>query len=237
MKIKYSKYNGVSWSNRRKPWRAKIIIGGVIMYLGSFLYEEDAARAVDAVVRANKDKLHGKKYILNFPLDSDFIRSEIKLSGGEVTSIDEEDFDRINVYTWNVDKRKNKKYARARIKIGGKYKNIYLHRFIMGDIPKGMTVDHINGNSLDNRKVNLRICSIFQNHQNMVNCKQRVLPRGVYTLSNSNKYEASISINGKHKYLGLFETIKEASDVYINASIKHRGEFSSVKNIQNGKII
>lgn len=80
---------------------------------------------------------------------------------------------------------------------------IKLHRFITG-CPREKVVDHINHDTLDNRKVNLRVCTHFENQQNLRNCKSGI--PGVYLRSNG-KWVANISKNNKRYY---FETkIKE----------------------------
>jgi len=77
------------------------------------------------------------------------------LGVGHFAIIDWDDYEMVNPYTWTIE-NKTKKYA---INV---LKKIRMHRLIMS-CPKGMTVDHINGNGLDNRRSNLRICTLSQN--------------------------------------------------------------------------
>lgn len=84
--------------------------------------------------------------------------------------------------------------------------SLALHRFIT-NCPKGMTVDHINHNPLDNRKSNLRICTHRDNCRNT-----SVLPNSGYhniRLTKYNKYQVRININGK-EHTKNFNTISEA---------------------------
>ena len=93
-----------------------------------------------------------------------------------------------------------------------KLKRVYFHRYILGEIPKGMVVDHINGNSLDNRRSNLRVVRQQQNKRNLggalTNSKSGV--RGVYWHKQRNKWAASIRHDGKNISLGLHDDIEEA---------------------------
>ena len=79
----------------------------------------------------------------------------------------------------------------------------YLHRKVWieanGDIPKGMHIDHINGNTLDNRLENLQCITPTQNAQRKNNSKG-------YVLLAPNKYRAQKKYNNKQHHIGLFST-------------------------------
>jgi hypothetical protein len=100
------------------------------------------------------------------------------------------------------------------------------HRIIT-DAPKGKHVDHINGNTLDNRKINLRICST---KENIRNCKMRKNNKsgfkGVYWDKKIKKWRANICVNRKTIYLGLYESPEKASIIYWEAAKKYFGEFA-----------
>lgn len=81
--------------------------------------------------------------------------------------IDDDDFDKIKKYNWRAQVMKRTGYDQIYVishqRIAPyKNKTIYLHRLIM-NCPEGMVVDHINGDTLDNRKVNLRVCTRSEN--------------------------------------------------------------------------
>ena len=105
--------------------------------------------------------------------------------------------------------------------------SISLHRMIM-DCPNDMVVDHINHNTLDNRKENLRICTNQENlwNSSMYNDNEY---RGTYKTSN-NKYIARIRYNQETIYLGTFDTQEEAFEVYKHKSIELYKEFSPYWN-------
>lgn len=95
----------------------------------------------------------------------------------------------------------NKFYVMLRTRqVKGKRYQSYLHRLIMNN-PKDFTIDHINHNTLDNRRCNLRICSQFENNQN--NSRTKIIP-GVIKVGN--RYKAYVC--GKH--LGTFSDVKLA---------------------------
>lgn len=135
--------------------------------------------------------------------------------------IDSEDVDRINNYKWYVKyERNNEPYCRNN-KIG------VIHRFILGlQIGDSRVVDHINHNTLDNRKCNLRICS---NQENICNSKlsktNKSGIKGVYWDTDRNKWHAQISINNKTKYLGRFTNMEDAIKARKDAEELYQGEF------------
>lgn len=107
----------------------------------------------------------------------------------------------------------------------GERKKVSLHRFIMNE-PVGMDVDHINGNSLDNRRSNLRACTHAQNMQNMKLSKSNKSGyRGVYWDKQCGKWRSRFSANGKMVEVGTFHDKYEAVLAYERASTDHYGEF------------
>jgi len=107
-------------------------------------------------------------------------------------------------------------------------KTIYLHKFLMGN-PIDKVVDHINCNTLDNRRENLRICAQSENMRNVKKSEKRKNPyKGVSFFDLANKWRARIQINKKQIHLGYFNSPEEARDEYINASKKYHSEFGRV---------
>jgi hypothetical protein len=105
--------------------------------------------------------------------------------------------------------------------------------------PKGMDVDHINGNPLDNRKVNLRVCT---RSENAINKKTRADSRsgykGVYMSPNGKLIQAHIRPPGMNKgrlSLGYYKTLEEAARAYDANAYHHFGEFAKL-NFPNEKI-
>jgi hypothetical protein len=104
---------------------------------------------------------------------------------------------------------------------------LYLSRYIM-DCPAGMQVDHINGDRLDNRRQNLRICTAAQNSMNRLERVNNTSGfRGV-SQRKDGQYEAYIHYQGRKIHLGLFATLTEAINARLRAEIKYYKEYSPV---------
>jgi hypothetical protein len=101
-----------------------------------------------------------------------------------------------------------------------------MHRLLMG-LTHGDTrcIDHINGNVLDNRKENIRICT---KQQNACNKRNKALPRSGFrgVRKSGKRWQAVLSIKGKTKVIGNYTSILEAARAYDNAAIKYFGEFA-----------
>lgn len=150
---------------------------------------------------------------------------ELKISKGMTTLIDQEDFDRLVAAgrtKWNAQKVGKRYYVSSSFyRPTHRSPKVYLHRFIM-DCPDGMCIDHINGDSLDNRKINLRICSY---RDNSANKKSKKKYKGVVKTHNG-MWQAQISANGIHATLGAFTVESEAARVYDLAAALLYGEFA-----------
>ena len=132
--------------------------------------------------------------------------------------IDDEDYELIKCYGWNIAERENTNYAYAYIKgTAKKRKRIKMHRLIM-NAPDGVEVDHENRNGLDNRKSKLRLITRNGNARNCVR-KNKSGVKGVEK-SKSGKFRARIYINGKKKHLGTFDNLEDAGKIYQNACNK-----------------
>lgn len=139
--------------------------------------------------------------------------SILQLKTGERIILDKEDFDRFSKIKWHRLTVKWKYGIKIYVKHSQKKSpyNILLHRKIM-NVKKGQFIDHINGNTLDCRKANLRKCTLSQNSANSKNiCTKKELYRGVYRISKNGGWYAGIRKKGKFYYLGKFDTAKEAA--------------------------
>lgn len=110
--------------------------------------------------------------------------------------------------------------------IGSSRKMFLLHRLLI-NCPKGKIVDHINGNKLDNRLCNLRICDKSKNGMNRGMQKNNSSGyKGVYKLPYGS-WCSRISVNKIDHYLGSYKTKEEARQTYINACIKYHKEYAN----------
>ena len=152
----------------------------------------------------------------------------INISGFDVT-ISVCDLDRVKQYKWSRCGHKDRgPYFSHGYREGNKTKHIILHRFIL-DCPKGMIVDHISGNTLDNRRENLRICTPAENSRNYKKPKTNTSGyKGVSWDKKSLKWRAAIGFNNKVIHLGFFSSAEEAHSAYIKASKKYHLDFGRI---------
>ncbi len=149
--------------------------------------------------------------------------AKLEISNKELYAlIDDEDVERCQAFTWHVLTRG---YVATNMRINGKFKTVRLHRFIL-NAPANMLVDHANQDVLDNRKINLRLCTPAQNQANTKRSKiNKTGYKGVRKTTNG-KYEARIAVNGKRLQVGTFNTAEEAYKAYCKALINYKGEFA-----------
>jgi hypothetical protein len=153
----------------------------------------------------------------------------IPMTQNKYAIIDKEDFDKIKDHSWVPGPYG--KYAVASIK----HNMVRMHRLIMG-FPQ-QDIDHINGNDIDNRKQNLRLCSHSQNLRNIPKSSRNTTGfKGVCFDKGVNKFRASIKFNYKTIYLGVFNTAEEASEVYQKKALELHGEFYYKENVNKIEI-
>ena len=147
--------------------------------------------------------------------------------GNEVARaiIDKEDYPKVlavgSKFGMQKHKNKSKRYVISR---GGR-----LHHVILNT--KNLT-DHINGNPLDNRKNNLRICSVNQNARNSKRPINNTSGfKGVTWHIHVKKWKATIGVNSQNIHLGYFDNKIEAARAYNQAAKKYHGEFARFNRI------
>lgn len=148
---------------------------------------------------------------------------EIPISGnkglGYVALIDDEDYELVSRYNWNLktpSPQSRMLYAQASVR-----SKILMHRLILSP-PKGMVVDHIDHNGLNNTRTNLRICTMRQNsHNARVRQNSKSGFKGVHFQKSMGKWVAQHATN-----IGSFETAEEAARAYDKFVIENLGEFA-----------
>lgn len=146
---------------------------------------------------------------------------QIELTQGKFAIVDDEDFDKINQYRWRAVFNRNTWYAAT----GQTRDQTYwgMHEMILGF--NESQIDHIDGNGLNNQKINLRFATHSQNTQKGKARKDNPQGlRGIYWASNCNKWRASIQVNHQRLNLGLYKEINDAIKAYNAASLTHFGE-------------
>lgn len=107
----------------------------------------------------------------------------------------------------------------------GRSEQLLMHRLLMQP-PDDMQIDHIDGNPLDNRRCNMRICTNQQNSWNSkISTRNKSGIKGVSFDKRSNKWRARIHLNGKDVHLGYFNDVDEAKKARKQAEIKYFKEF------------
>lgn len=159
---------------------------------------------------------------------------EITLKSGHVVFVDDADFSTVSIYSWRVQKKDRGSEkgviegVRTEIRIAGetKRRSVLIHRFLLNP-QNNMKVDHIDGDVLNNRRYNLRICT---DQQNLRNSKKKNTNtsgfKGVSWDKRAKKWMAGICLNGKTIYLGLHLTPQLAHEAYKQKAVELFGEFA-----------
>jgi hypothetical protein len=158
----------------------------------------------------------------------------IKLASGGAALIDEEDLHIVLGFKWYAAMSSRKFYAFRVRKKGHEKETPQMHRIIMGN-PDG-EVDHINGNGLDNRKCNLRICTRTENMYNRRPKRGGTSKyKGVWYERHANhgRWRAQIRAGGKAINLGSFHNEEDAAIAYNKAALELHGDFALLNNVDS----
>lgn len=140
--------------------------------------------------------------------------------------IDESDFDLVSKYKWLAHQHKKGAtwYAKTFAGTRPNMNVLSMHQLILDRV----LVDHKNGDGLDNRRSNLRLCTPSQNCQNKTKQKTKTSSKykGVHWNKNMSKWHVQIEKNGVGIYLGCFKDEIEAAKVYDKKAIELFGEFA-----------
>lgn len=153
----------------------------------------------------------------------------IPLTCGRFAAVDSGAYEKLSEFKWHY----HQGYASRQVfneSCKSKKRPLRMHRVINGT-PDGLDTDHIDGNTLDNRRSNLRNATRAQNCHNAKVSKNNLLGVkgvGMGRRAKGRPYYAQIYANGGNRHLGYFATIEEASKAYTEAARKYRGEFARV---------
>jgi AP2 domain. len=153
----------------------------------------------------------------------------IQLTKGYVAIVDAADYLRLSAYKWHAaEVTGGLVYAARRAKVDGKWRLVYMHREILGlecgDKRKG---DHESGDTLDNRRSNIRIATHAQNIANQKRrSDNRSGYRGVHWAGDRKRWRAQIKVLGRVYHLGEYVSPIDAAKAYDRAAREHFGEFA-----------
>ena len=150
---------------------------------------------------------------------------QIELTNGMTTIIDASDEKKVRaVGRWYVDRKRNGRFY-ATNHTSAK-SPVYLHRVLVS-AGKKEQVDHINGNGLDNRRMNLRVCSPSENQCNRGKEKSNTSGfKGVGFDKRNNKWYARVGFSKNKKWLGYFTSKTKAARAYDKVARQLHGEFA-----------
>jgi len=147
---------------------------------------------------------------------------KIPLTNGGFAIIDKEDFDKVSKYSW------------CRLKSGQITTTLYLHRLVFRkNVRKNECVDHIDGNTLNNRKCNLRACTLIENFLNSRKWRRKCSSKykGVCWDKGSRRWVARIGFNHKRYCLGYFKSERKAAKAYNEAAEKFHKQFAKLNEV------
>ncbi len=156
---------------------------------------------------------------------------EIKLTQGKVAIVDDADYEFLSKFKWYALKPTgNKNFYAARgnyDKITKKRSIQYMHKVLLETTDY---VDHINRNSLDNRRCNLRSATPSQSRMNSTP-KGSSEYMGVSWSKSNCKWYAHCTYGGKRQYLGSFNQEIQAARAYDRFVKNIYGEFANLNNV------
>jgi hypothetical protein len=176
--------------------------------------------------------------LLSGTITGDSIMKLVPLTQGKFAKVDDEDYDNVMRFIWHAVNERGRWYAcctcyLGRINKKSLNRSMRLARLIMIP-PKNMDVDHIDGDSLNNQRSNLRICNRTQNLQNQRPIRGGTSQyKGVCFSTQKQKWRAYINVKGKQIHLGFHNSEQLAAEAYNKGAIKYFGEFAKLNLVKN----
>jgi hypothetical protein len=139
----------------------------------------------------------------------------IHIRGGAVAVVDAAEYERLSTIKWSLAGSSTRKYASSRAG--------YMHRLVIGASP-GEFVDHVNGDPLDNRLANLRLCTQSQNHANRKGTNSKSGFKGVKFAHGT--WRAKVALKSGEIHVGAYASASDAARAYDNKMRELFGDFA-----------
>jgi hypothetical protein len=165
---------------------------------------------------------------------------------GEIAAralVDNQDFEKTSEHVWYLvvtGLYQKQYYAKAQVKeANGKWRSVWMHRYILGLPPRTPMVDHIDRSGLNNTRENLRLVTTSENNQNArpgLQANKTSRYRGVCWLKRQQRWLATVCVNGKDVFKRTFVTEDEAAEAVANARAYYMPfseEARTRKNVSN----
>lgn len=151
-----------------------------------------------------------------------------KYGSGSYAMVDDEYYDLLMQKSWM---KAANGYVERQTEINGKKKRVFMHRFI-NNTPEGMETDHIDGDTLNNQRSNLRNCTPSQNACNRKKQKRNTSGyKGVTWNKRQKRYVAVICKNYKSVHIGSFKSEIDAAKAYNKKALEFFGEFARLNEV------
>lgn len=140
---------------------------------------------------------------------------EVECFNYDTFLIDKQDYEICKPYVWHINYDKTG-YKSVTTKINGRM--IKLHRLLLNCLDSKIEIDHINRDSTDNRRSNLRFANrSINNFNKSLQSNNTSGHKGIYKTKNYNKWLVQIGCDGKRYYIGSYNTLDEAIQARNNA--------------------
>jgi hypothetical protein len=151
---------------------------------------------------------------------------QIPLTQGQFALVDDDDFERVNQFKWQAAYSPiTDSFYAVRRTPAPERKAIWMARFIM-QTPPDMICDHVNHDTLNNQKSNLRNCTRAENKMNQRSQNTVTGMKNIYV--HKKRYRVEIMLDYKKVYLKSFKNLEEAIQARNEALKKYHGDFSNI---------
>jgi hypothetical protein len=163
-------------------------------------------------------------------ISDDGLTAKVILTRGFESVIDFKSIDVVRDISWSAHKQNGEFYAYGCV--GGSGNNALMHRLLLGITDPYVEVDHKDGDRMNNRIDNLRLCKRGQNCANRKSWNKNSEYKGCYLKNGGPKWQLSMTVNKKVLHLGNFDSEIECAKAYNENAIKFHGEFAKLNIIK-----